>query len=397
MRMSVASLRSALLLLALLLAAGPRRARAVEYQQLPPDPPTGLTTDWLIHEPGPNRLVLYLPDYHAPAQTYYQWLRLVPGQPFPITFTALSGLSLFLNNRLVFTASKPGNYSLDLARLLPASQLAGLVLLAVWQPDGSPALASFRAGRPVSAAAGGGVLPAHAARAQPRLPTSQGENVLLSFLLLVGLLYGGLRSTYQSGLSRIFQVGELFGGPSSDQQNFLTRPAFSSLNLALVLLFSLSLSLLLTAIHLDLQTLPLLRRFLNVPETAVVARVLLYTAIIAAFVLLKYVVVALLAYIFDLQEILNVQYREFLRSVLLTGLALPLVLLLYLGFNDSHPRVVSTTANAMIGVLLVASVLRVSRTIHQHTSLLNLHLFAYLCASEVLPLLLLLKLIVFSY
>jgi hypothetical protein len=50
-----------------------------------------------------------------------------------------------------------------------------------------------------------------------------------------------------------------------------------------------------------------------------------------------------------------------------------------------------------VGVLLTATVLRVARTLHQHATLLNLHLFAYLCATEVLPLLVLLKLIVFAY
>ena len=392
--MPVAFFRSVLLLSALL-AAWPRLARAVEYQQLPPEPPTGLTTDWLIHEPGPNRLVLYLPDYHAPAQTYYQWVRLQPNQPFPITFAALAGLSIFLDNQLVFTAPRDGSYTLDLARLAPETPLADQVLLAVWQPDGSPALASFRGGQAPAPASAGQV--AREAVALPRLPGAQGENVLLGFLLVVGLLYGGLRSTYQSGLSRVFQVGELFGrGPGGDQQSFLARPTFSFLNLALLGLFGLSFGLLLTAIHLDLQTLPLLRRFLRVPESAVVARVLLYTGIIIAFVLLKYVFVALLGYIFDLQELVNRQYREFLRSVLLAGLTVPLVLLLYLSFNNSYPQVVTLLANLVIGGVLIGTVLRVANTLHQHTSLLNLHLFAYLCASEVLPLLLLLKLLVFS-
>ena len=58
---------------------------------------------------------------------------------------------------------------------------------------------------------------------------------------------------------------------------------------------------------------------------------------------------------------------------------------------------VAWAASAAIGIVLVGTVLRVARTLHQHASLLNLHLFAYLCATEVLPLLVLLKLIVFTY
>jgi len=213
---------------------------------------------------------------------------------------------------------------------------------------------------------------------------------------VLGLLYGGVRSTYQSGMARIFQVEELFS-TGSDQQSFLVKPAFTLLNLLLVLLFALSAALLLTAIHTDLQNLPLLRRFINVPESAIAARVLLYTGIIASFVLGKYLFLELLAYIFDVQELVNVQYREFLRTTLLAGLLLPVILLLYIVFNDRLPGVINGAASAVIAGLLIITVLRVGRTLHHYASLFNLHLFAYLCATEVLPLLVLLRLIVFTY
>ena len=213
---------------------------------------------------------------------------------------------------------------------------------------------------------------------------------------MLGLSYGAVRVTYQPGLARIFQIDELFGS-GSDQQAFLAKPAFSFLNLLLVLLFALSFALLLTAIHTDLQNLPLLRRFFDVPETAIVARVLLYTAVITAFVFGKYIYVSILAYIFGLQSLVNVQYREFLRTTLLSGLFLPLALLLYLSLNGNFPRTVTWAASAVIGMVLIGTVLRVARTLHHHASLLNLHLFAYLCGTEVLPLLVLLKLIVFTY
>ncbi len=380
------------LLLALIGAVRP--VQASEYRQLPPASPTALSNDWLIHDAARNRLIFYLPGYHQPAHAYYQWVRVGRSQPFPLAFAAQPGLSLFLDNQLVFTARAATTYSLDLAQLLPAKLAPGTHLLAVWQPDGTPALASFSGISPISTVPGRAE--AQVGQAQPRLPGPQGQNVYLGFLLVLGLSYGAVRTTYQPGLARIFQIEELFGN-GSDQQAFLAKPAFSLLNLLLVLLFSLSFALLLTAIHTDLQNLPLLRRFFDVPETAIVARVLLYTAIITTFVFSKYVYVGLLAYIFGLQPLVNIQYREFLRTTLLAGLFLPLVLLLYLSLNGSFPRTVAWAASAAIGIGLIGTVSRVARTLHHHTSLLNLHLFAYLCATEVLPLLVLLKLIVFTY
>ncbi len=377
-----------------LLGAGP--ARGSEYQRLPPATPASLSADWLIHDVARNRLIYYLPGYHQPAHVYYQWVRIERGHPFPLSFAARPGLSLFLDNQLVFTARTATNYSLDLARLLPAQLPHRPHLLAVWQPDGSPALASFTGAAAAKAAAG--VPVARGGLAQPRVRGSQGQNVYLAFLLVLGLCYGAVRTTYQPGMARIFQIDELFGsGSGSDQQAFLAKPAFSLLNLLLVVLFAFSFALLLTAIHTDLQNLPLLRRFFDVAETAIVVRVLVYTLIITLFVLGKYVYLELMAYIFGLQSLVNVQYREFLRTTLLAGLFLPVVLLLYLSLNAGYPRTVAAAASAVIGVVLVGTVLRVGHTLHRHASLLNLHLFAYLCGTEVLPLLVLLKLIVFTY
>jgi len=373
-------------------------AGAAEYRPLPPPARPGLSADdWLLHDALGNRLILYLPGYHAPAHAYYQWVRLLPRQPFQLSFTAAPGLSLFLDNRLIFTAPAAGRYTVDLSQTSAAAQAGQLHLLAVWQPDGYPALASFSAelalpARPTA------VAPA-ALTGSPlvllRVPPVQGENVLLLTLLVLGLLYGVVRSAYPAGMARILQVEEFFSS-DIDSQSFLTRPAFTWLNIALILLFSLSLSLLLTAIHTDLSSLPLLQRVLKVPESAIMARLLLYTGLILAFVVGKYLLVELLSYIFDLRSLVNLHYREFLRTTLLLGLLVPLVLLLYLGLNVRWPGVV-WLANGCVLLLLTGTVLRVARTLHQHTPLLNLHLFAYLCATEVLPLAVLLKLIVFTY
>jgi len=372
--------------------------RAAEYQPLPPTVTTGLAPDdWLLHDATGNRLILYLPGYHAPAHAYYQWVRFVPRQPFVLSFSATPGLSIFLDNQLVYTAATAGRFSFDLAQSVSPDRLARPHLLAVWQPDGYPALRSFSAEtsastRPTAVTA---TAASPAPRLQLRLPPGQGTNVLLLLLLVVGVLYGVVRSTYPTGLGRILEVNELFGS-SADPQSFLTRPAFTWLNMGLVVLFSLSLALLLTALHTDFSSLPLLQRVLDVPESAIVARVFLYTGLILSFIVGKYVLVELLSYIFDLRLLVNLHYREFLRTTLLLGLLVPLVLLLYLGLNARWPGVVDV-ANGCVLLLLTATVLRVARTLHQRASLLNLHLFAYLCATEVLPLAVLLKLIVFTY
>jgi hypothetical protein len=375
--------------------------RAVEYRPLPPAPAPGLAADgWLLHDVARNRLILYLPGYHSPAHAYYQWVRLGPN-PFAVSFVARRGLSIFVDNKLLFSADHNGAYTLDLARTLSNRQVPANHLLAVWQPDGYPILSSFASTESnpdelskSSDTPSRATTPFAAAQVMPRLAALQSQPLLLG-LLLLGLCYGAVRSAYPAGLARVLQVGDLFG-TTGDPQTFLVRPAFTLLNLVLVLLFALSLALLLTALHTDLGSLPLVSQLLVVPESATLLRVLLYAGLIVAFVLGKFLLVEGLSYVFDLRLLANVHYREFLRTMLLVGLLLPLVALLYLSLNAYWPSVVNL-ANGFVLILLTATVLRVARTLHQQASLLNLHLFAYLCATEILPLAVLLKLIIFTY
>lgn len=388
-------IRSWLWLLSLLAWLLPSAALAAEYQPLPAAARSGLSADWLIHDKTRNRLVLYLPDYHSPARAYYQWLTLRPGHPFPVTFAAPKGQSLFLNNRLIFTAPTAASYTLNLAKLLPADSGPGPHLLCVWNAEAPPNLASF---------ADAGAAPAPAAGTEAATPTTgqpvvrshPGQNVFLCFLLLIGLLYGGIRATYQPGFARIYRFESLWSRTSAEP-DFLVKPTVTWLNILLVLVFALSFALLLVAIHTNVQNIGLLRRLFDVPESAMVLRVLLYTALVASFVLGKYLFLQLMGYIFDVGELVMVQYREFVRTILFLGLFLPLVMLLYLGLNQRLPEAVLWASNGVVSLLLIGTVVRVARTLHRRASLLNLHLFSYLCATEVIPLVILLKLVVFTY
>jgi hypothetical protein len=107
------SLRTLWLLACMLLvgmAASVHPVQASEYRQLPPAPATALSEDWLIHDAARNRLIFYLPGYHQPAHAYYQWVRVSRSQPFPLSFAAQPGLSLFVDNQLVFTAKAATTY-----------------------------------------------------------------------------------------------------------------------------------------------------------------------------------------------------------------------------------------------------------------------------------------------
>ncbi|KUG06206.1 hypothetical protein ASU33_02225 [Solirubrum puertoriconensis] len=379
-------------MLVLLLSISSRLSYAVEYRPLPPTAPVGLSNDWLIYDNASNKLVLYLPGYHAPARAYYQWIVLRPNQPFRITFAARQDLTLFIDNQLVFTAKTSGNYTLDVADILPKPINYGQHLLCIWHPLAAPDYTSFsNSFTPETKSAS--FVKSNWWQPQLRVAVHQGENVFLCFLLLIGLLYGAIRTIYRPGFARIYELWSNVPG----EQNFLTRPTITWLNVLLVLIFSLSFGLLIVAIHTNVQNIVILKQLFSVSESGLVGRVLLYAVLISVFVFAKAVYLSLMGYIFDLSSLVLVQYREFVRSLLFMGLFLPIVMLLYLVLNQSWPEGVLWVSNGVVSMMLLATVIRVARTLNRRMSLLNLHLFSYLCATEIIPLTVLLKLLVITY
>lgn len=379
-------------LLALLLLCLAVKGRAQEL--LPPvtDYKNRLSSEWMIYRPAQNQLVPYLQDYHPVRNALYQWVSIRTDQPFRITFKAKKDLSLFIDNQLVFTADSPAVYTVDLVEKLGvAERKEGPALLCVWHPTDQPDFASFANNQESYAVA---------APAPPKLMNlvreDRNQNPFILFLLLIGLIYGGLKAGYQADFNSLFRVSS-FLRVSPPEEGFLAKPIRSWSIIFFIIAFSLSFALLIVAIHTDVQQIYLFNRLFSVSEADIVSRIIFYTSLVFGFIILKYVFLRLMGFIFDLSSLVRTQYREFVRSTLFMGIFLPAIMLLYLTLNASIPTTVLWVSNVAVSSLLVISSLRIFRALNKKDPLLNLHLFSYICATEVIPLLVILKLVVFNY
>jgi hypothetical protein len=370
---------------------------AMGQESLPPAtaPVNRLSDDWLIYASSQNQLVPYLKDYHPARNALYQWVHLRPGYPFLITFKAKKDLTLFVDNQLIFTADSPAIYTLDLMERLQqvARPKKGPALLGVWHPAEQPNFTSFANVQTGPDAAM--VSPAFA-RQVNLAREDRGQNAFIIFLLLIGLLYGGLKASFPSDFNSLFRVSS-FLRTSTLEEGFLARPIGSWSVVFFIMAFSLSFSLLIVAIRTDVQQIYLFNRLYTFSEADIFSRIFFYALLTFAFFILKYLFLQLMGFIFDLSSLVRTQYREFVRSTLFMGLFLPAIMLLYLRLNPSMPGAVLLVSNMAVSVLLVITALRVFRTLNKKTPLLNLHIFSYICATEVIPLMVILKLIVFNY
>ncbi|QNF35752.1 DUF4271 domain-containing protein [Adhaeribacter swui] len=358
-----------------------------------------ISADWLVFKPAHNRLTLYLPDYHGPVNALYQWVYIRPEQPFRINFTAREGLCIFIDNQLIFTADSVASYEVDLTKLIINKPDAlRQHLLCIWHPGGQLNYQTFR---------NAVLTPQEAAEIQVNIkPVSASisiqpknipnQNVFILFLLLIGLMYGSLRTTYTSDFYSIFRLNT-FLRSSSLEEGFLAKPISSWSSILFVIAFSLSFALVIVAIHTNVQNNFIFNRLFLVSEADITSKIVFYTFLIFVFILVKYIFLRVMGIIFGLKQLVMTQYREFLRTTLFMGLFFPLIMLLYLVLNTANPQLVLFVSNIAVASILIFTVLRIFYTLNKKVSLRNLHLFSYICATEVIPLIILIKLIVFTY
>lgn len=355
-----------------------------------------ISTDWLVYQQRANQFSLYIPEYHGPVGALYQWVDVRRDEPFIIGFTAKKDLCLFIDNQLVFTADSVASYSVDLIRRFRFPKPEGRHLLCIWHPTEQPDFATFKnlTGTATTEAAASQDKSGPVLWSKPRI--NHNYNAFIIFLLLIGLIYGRLRTSYASDFQNLFSLNN-FMRHSALEEGFLAKPISSWSSILFVLAFSLSFALLIVAIHTNIQNIVIFNRLFSVSEADITSRILFYTLLIFAFVLLKLLFLTLMGYIFDLTPLVSLQYREFVRTLLFMGIFFPLIMIIYLAFNTVVPEFVLLLSTIAICTILIMTVLRIFYTLNKKFELRNLHLYSYICATEIIPLIILLKLIVFNY
>lgn len=367
------------------LLAQPAYAQRRALAPFVPPAPVGMA--WLRYDSSRHLLRPYIPGYDNPPRVLYYWVDIRPDRAVRVLFRARQGLSLFLDNRLVFVATKPGSYSLDLASFV---QRSGRHLLAYWHPATAPDPSAF--GEALSGQLPSADLPV----IQRRVAADPNREVFIVCLLVVGLLYGVLRVSFGISLSRFFRF-QVVTRQSSEARSGLGSLPSTPLTVLFILAFALSFALLIVIVHTNLENGLIFRYLFPLSDLAVTVRVAVYTGLVFAFVLARYLFLYAMGYVFDLTALVRTQYREFVRTVLGAGVYLPPLILLHLALSDTMPTAVLQVSNTVLALLLLLAVGRSAVVLHHQRSLFNLHLFSYLCATEVIPLIVLLKLIVFPY
>lgn len=362
---------------------------------LAPDVPAALGNAWLWLDEGAKNLHPFVAGSTAPQRVLYQPLPAQFGHQGAgrVRVRARAGQCFFLNNQLIFTAPASGTYTLDFS---PYAIRQPGALLAIWHPS---ALADpdifLGTGTVLPTASLTTPVPIDSLSSGPHLrPTADpNRNVFIVLLVVVGLLYGALRTVFGISLSRFLRL-EMATRQGSEVRVSAGALPSTSLTVLFGLGFALSFALLIVVVQSNAATAMTLRTLFPLTDADIMLRVALYTCLVIAFGLLRFVFLSIVGYVFDLVELVGPQYVAFVRTLLLAGAYVPPTILLHLVLAGPAPAVAQRLSNFLLALLLLAVAGRATLALRARQSFFNLHLFAYLCTTEVIPLLVLFRLIV---
>ncbi|MEP2773808.1 MAG: DUF4271 domain-containing protein [Fulvivirga sp.] len=217
---------------------------------------------------------------------------------------------------------------------------------------------------------------------QQRGDVSSFQNFLIIGLLTLGLFGATLYNYYPRVAADFFRFERAVAIREIDENLLKSRP-FNRINVLFYLLFSLTTGLLLVTIF-------YLARFsISIKIDTTVSLIWLWlqaTAIIFLWLILKYLVVINFTNLFNIKAFLPSHYFNYIRLGFFSFLAiLCIVVVSYLGFEITISGYYTTLFTILLILVALRSLLIMFKLMNS-ASYKFLHLFSYLCGTEIIPL-----------
>lgn len=232
----------------------------------------------------------------------------------------------------------------------------------------------------------------HGAWYNPKRPVLSFSNFILTTSLILGIFFTSLFRTNPQLTLDYVNVTKLFY-LRDREENQITLRITSSVNLLFYLFCSLLASLaLITALHFSQKGLSFLTVSPSSTTGDYVLQWLLLALAILSVLMIKLAFVALVALLYGWRDVTGVQFFNFVRVLILSLVLIALVSLFCfsLGITANY----FTLLKAGCTLLVVGAGLLYFK-LQARTAFRSFHLFSYLCATEIFPLVILIKLILF--
>lgn len=348
---------------------------------------TELTEDWLYYDEKFNSYFPYI-NYEVKGNSISQLIDLDKYKPYNLNFTAAPGLSLFINEKLFYknNTSETKNIRLKIGEI-NYFQKGDKELITFYHPQGELPLNVFFIGHSVNANLPINLLN-QSIQMVPREIASRKDVFIISFLLILVIL-AILRNRYPKKYHEFSHFNNII--PSMDED--VTYDLSSVPVLLFVMINSLCSALILFLIYdqFELYTLDFLNIFYDRP----VLGVLLVSIGFFFIFIIKYIYLKIAGWIFNLSEMVKVQFFELMKVSFKINLFLAVLTIIF--YCSSYFQVQLNYDYffyfTIISLLIV--LMRVGYLAFKLSGFRNIYLFSYLCTTEILPLVIIIKMILF--
>ncbi|HYG39903.1 MAG TPA: DUF4271 domain-containing protein [Cytophagales bacterium] len=111
--------------------------------------------------------------------------------------------------------------------------------------------------------------------------------------------------------------------------------------------------------------------------------------------ILKFILIAFISYLYNVTEYKLVHYFNFIKlSMVFYLLILPFISIIYLWFDRLNERLIINVIFLCLIGFSIAKIIVISYNLNKIRQFRNLYLFSYLCATEIIPLFIVFKLLV---
>lgn len=338
-----------------------------------------LSEEWLIYDKQYNGYIAYLgPENNSGIRAINQWTDLEQFKNYNINFIAYPGLSFFVNERLYYknTSNEIKRVSIPVENLSTKKYQRELITL--FNPRGELPFGSFFIGfnSNLKSEINHGTEIIHRR-------VVYNDNIYILLFLLILFFLAILKNRYPKRFAEFYSFNFLFPQPTTEE-NWNVK-SFSTPALLLVLINSLSFCLIISMIrNIRVENSALGQIFGN-------ASLFNLIFIFVLIFLLKFMYLKVMGWVFNLSDVVKSQYFEFVKVFLNINLILvPLLIILY----KTHLFLYIVEKHIWIYLLLSSIVIILIHNtflIFKLSNFRNLYLFSYLCTTEILPIVIMIK------
>jgi hypothetical protein len=353
-----------------------------------------LAEQWLVYDKEYKSYVPFLKQMHGTPAALYLELNLDSYKGYILQISAKQAAYMFIQAQLCRSVAPNQQVLLNIDSLKNTHQKS-VVLISLYNQAGHTLLPSAAMVRKVSAAAAADLnAQKDLAPLKPINRSGLSNFIILSALLIVSL-YAFLWNYHPKAFNSFYSIKYLFSLSFKEDTVFISRP-LSRISMLFIFAHSMLLSFLYMIIQKSSGELALNDRYLQAAVSFFDLFVYFFIATIIVFGLIlgKYIFTSLLGNLFNLSKVVHLHFFEYLLysrvfyTILVAG-----VFVIYI----SYPALLPAAIEEVILIIIIFNFARlfiINFALNKLTSVKNLYLFSYLCATELTPLLIGIKVLI---